>query len=100
VGITRRASTMARGPAIQCASSGRPSPAIQRGPDGMYVYIIKPDSTVAMQPVTVTEMSNGTSVVQKGLDAGTRIVVSGQYRLQPGSLVQSGAATAANSGGS
>jgi multidrug efflux system membrane fusion protein len=73
-----------------------PSPAIQRGPDGMYVYVIKPDSTVALQPVTVTDMINGTSVIQKGLDAGARVVVSGQYRLQPGSRVQSNAATADN----
>jgi multidrug efflux system membrane fusion protein len=65
-----------------------PSTAVQRGPDGMYVYVIKPDSTVAMQPVTVGQMTNGTSVIDKGLDPGTRIVVSGQYRLQPGSPVQ------------
>jgi multidrug efflux system membrane fusion protein len=76
-----------------------PSPAVQRGPNGMFVYVIKDDSTVAMQPVTVTAMSGGRAVVEKGFDAGTRIVVSGQYRLQPGTQVQSGAATADNSGG-
>jgi multidrug efflux system membrane fusion protein len=66
-----------------------PSTAIQRGPDGMYVYIVKPDSTVAMQPVTVGQMTHGTSVIVKGVEAGTRIVTAGQYRLQPGSLVRS-----------
>jgi membrane fusion protein, multidrug efflux system len=71
-----------------------PSPAIQRGPDGMYVYVIKPDSTVGMQAVTVTQMMDGSSVINAGLDAGTPIVVSGQYRLQPGSRVQTGTATA------
>jgi multidrug efflux system membrane fusion protein len=76
-----------------------PSPAIQRGPDGMYVYVIKPDSTVAMQAVTVAEMLNGSAVIQSGIDAGTPIVVSGQYRLQPGSHVQAGVAAADNSGG-
>jgi multidrug efflux system membrane fusion protein len=65
-----------------------PSTAVQRGPDGMYVYVIKPDSTVAMRPVTVGQMTNGTSVIDKGLDPGTRIVASGQYRLQPGSPIQ------------
>jgi membrane fusion protein, multidrug efflux system len=74
-----------------------PSPAVQRGPSGMFVYVIKDDSTVAMQPVTVTAMTGGRAVVEKGLDARTRIVVSGQYRLQPGTQVQSGAATADNS---
>jgi multidrug efflux system membrane fusion protein len=76
-----------------------PSPAVQRGPEGMFVYVVKPDSTVAMQAVTVTDMVNGTAVVEKGLDAGARIVVSGQYRLQAGSRVQAGTASADNSGG-
>jgi membrane fusion protein, multidrug efflux system len=71
-----------------------PSTAVQRGPDGMYVYVIKPDSTVAMQPVTVGSMSGGTAVVEQGLTAGARIVVAGQYRLQPGSTVASGTAAA------
>jgi len=76
-----------------------PSPAVQRGPDGMYVYVIKPDSTVAIQPVTVAQMMDGSSVIQTGLDAGARIVVSGQYRLQSGSHVQTGVAAADSSGG-
>lgn len=66
-----------------------PSTAVQRGPNGMYVYVVKPDSTVAMQSVDVQQMADGTSVVDKGLDAGTRIVTAGQYRLQPGSAVRS-----------
>ena len=76
-----------------------PSTAIQRGPDGMYVYVIKPDSTVAMQAVTASDLMDGTTVIQSGLDAGARIVVSGQYRLQPGSRVQADATTADNSSG-
>jgi multidrug efflux system membrane fusion protein len=60
----------------------------------MYVYVIKPDSTVAMQAVTVAQMMDGSSVIGAGLDAGTSIVVSGQYRLQPGSRVQTGVAAA------
>jgi membrane fusion protein, multidrug efflux system len=65
-----------------------PGTAIQRGPDGMYVYLIKPDSTVAMQPVTVSQMTGGNAVVQSGLDAGAEVVAAGQYRLQAGSRVQ------------
>jgi multidrug efflux system membrane fusion protein len=65
-----------------------PSTAVQRGPDGMYVYVIKPDMTVAMQPVSVLQRADGTSVIDKGLGAGTRVVVAGQYRLQPGSHVR------------
>ena len=70
-----------------------PSTAIQRGPNGMYVYVIKPDSTVEMQPVSVGQMNEGTSVVESGLQPGDKIVVRGQYRLQPGTRVQAGATT-------
>ena len=66
-----------------------PSTAVQRGPNGMFVYVVKPDSTVAMQSVDVGQMTDGTSVINKGLEPGTRIVTAGQYRLQPGSLVAS-----------
>jgi multidrug efflux system membrane fusion protein len=65
-----------------------PSTAVQRGPAGMYVYVVKPDATVVMQPVNVGQMADGTTVIEKGLDAGTRIVVAGQYRLEPGSLIK------------
>ena len=73
-----------------------PSTAVQRGPNGMYVYVVKPDATVAMQPVRVGQMSGGTAVIENGLGSGTSIVVAGQYRLQPGSRVQS-AGTSADS---
>ena len=76
-----------------------PSTAVQRGPDGMYVYVVKPDSTVTIQPVNVGQMIEGTSVIETGIDAGTRIVTAGQYRLQPGSLIQSTEAVADNLGG-
>jgi multidrug efflux system membrane fusion protein len=76
-----------------------PSEAVQRGPDGMYIYAIKPDMTVAMQPINVLQMADGTAVIEKGLAAGTRIVVAGQYRLQPGSQVRDGATAAVASGG-
>lgn len=66
-----------------------PSTAVQRGADGMFVYTVKPDTSIAMQPVSVGQMSRGTSVIDKGVAAGTPIVVAGQFRLKPGSRVQS-----------
>jgi multidrug efflux system membrane fusion protein len=65
-----------------------PSTAVQRGPDGMYVYTVKQDQTVSMQAVTVGQMSDGTAVIANGLAAGTPIVTDGQSRLQPGSRIQ------------
>src|SRR5262249_5198638 len=45
-----------------------PAPAVQIGQDGPYVFIVKPDRTVAMQPVTVARTQNGESVIASGLE--------------------------------
>jgi len=80
-----------------------PAAALQRGPDGMFVYVVRPDSTVAMQPVEVANNSESFAIVTKGLKAGQRVAVSNLFRLQPGARVRvlapaataSGATTAA-----
>jgi multidrug efflux system membrane fusion protein len=61
-----------------------PSAAIQHGPDGVFTYVVKPDSTVEARPLTVGEETEGMMVVSKGLAAGERVVISNQYRLEPG----------------
>ena len=65
-----------------------PAAALQRGPDGMFVYIVKPDSTVAQQPVTVANNSETVAVVTQGLEPGQQVVTSNAFRLQPGTLVR------------
>jgi membrane fusion protein, multidrug efflux system len=64
-----------------------PSAAVQRGPQGLYVYLVKPDSRVAMQPVEVQQDDGKAAVIAKGLDEGVQVVVNGQSRLQTGSRV-------------
>jgi multidrug efflux system membrane fusion protein len=64
-----------------------PSVAVQHGPDGLYVYVVKPDSTVAMQPVEVRQDDGQTAVIASGLDDGVQVVTNGQSRLQSGSRV-------------
>jgi multidrug efflux system membrane fusion protein len=64
-----------------------PSAALQRGPNGLYVYVIRPDSTVAMQPVTVRQDDGAVAVIADGLDVGAQVVTNGQLRLQIGSKV-------------
>jgi multidrug efflux system membrane fusion protein len=65
-----------------------PAQAVQRGPDGDYVYQLQADKTVKMQPVTVAQEVGDTHVmVSKGLDAGDRVVTEGMFRLKPGSKV-------------
>lgn len=66
-----------------------PSQAVQRGPDGDYVYLLQADDTVKMQTV-VQGVEDGDSHVQiiKGLKAGDRVVSEGQFRLKQGSKVK------------
>jgi multidrug efflux system membrane fusion protein len=64
-----------------------PSAAIQHGPDGLFTFVVKPDSTVEMRPLKTGEDSEGLVVVTDGLSAGERVVTSNQYRLQPGTHV-------------
>jgi multidrug efflux system membrane fusion protein len=65
-----------------------PSDAVQRGAQGMYAYVVKPDSTVALQPLKVGLISGGVAVIESGVEEGQRVVVAGQYRLQPGVKVE------------
>ena len=58
-----------------------PAQTVQEGPDGHYVYIIKPDNTVERRTVDVAAIQDGIAVVTKGLSPGERVVVDGQYRL-------------------
>jgi multidrug efflux system membrane fusion protein len=65
-----------------------PVKAIERGQNGTYVYRIKPDDTVEVSPVTVRHVSEGIAIIADGLVPGDRIVVDGQYRLQPGARIE------------
>jgi membrane fusion protein, multidrug efflux system len=65
-----------------------PDGAVQRGPDGLYAYVIGEDDKVAVQNVKVSQEGNGQSVVSDGLSAGQKVVVAGQYRLQQGVTVK------------
>jgi membrane fusion protein, multidrug efflux system len=65
-----------------------PSSVIQRGPQGTYAYVIKPDKTVEMRPIKVGRTEATIALVENGLKAGEQVVVDGQYKLQPGSHVE------------
>jgi membrane fusion protein, multidrug efflux system len=64
-----------------------PLDAVQQGPQGPFVFVIDPDHKVAMQPVLLRETLNGEALIDKGLSAGETVVVRGQYRLTPGTVV-------------
>ena len=62
--------------------------AVQQGPSGTYVYVVGSDQKVALRTVHVAQISEGQALIDSGLKAGETVVVDGQYRLQPGTLVR------------
>jgi len=64
-----------------------PSVAVQAGPDGRYVYVVKGDQTVKMRPVVVARTAGSETVLKEGVKAGETIVTDGQLRLVPGSRI-------------
>jgi membrane fusion protein, multidrug efflux system len=74
-----------------------PSVAVQRGPNGLYTWVVKPDNTVDQRSIETTPVDNDLTIVTKGVAAGELVVVDGQYRLDPGSRVD--ATTHAAAGG-
>lgn len=77
-----------------------PSSAIQRGPNGTFVYVVNADNVAAMQKVETGQDLDGITVVRTGLQAGQRVVVDGQFKLKPGSkVVEAGKAAPARQAG-
>lgn len=73
-----------------------PSAAVEHGPDGLFAYVVKADSTVEARPIKSSEDSEGVAVVTDGLQSGERVVTTNQYRLQPGAKVRLLGAAAAS----
>jgi len=65
-----------------------PSTVVQRGPQGTYAYVIKDDLTVEQRPIKVARQEETKAIIDEGLTPGERVVVDGQYRLQPGSKIR------------
>jgi len=80
-----------------------PTSAIQRGAPGAYVYVINPDNTVAVRPVSTGPIDGNVTAINSGLSAGDRVVVDGTDRLRDGLKViiagQNGQAPNAAPGG-
>jgi multidrug efflux system membrane fusion protein len=65
-----------------------PTPSVQTGQKGQYVFVVRPDLTVESRPVVTGETSGGDTVIEKGVQAGERVVTDGQLRLVPGARVE------------
>ncbi|MBC7881989.1 MAG: efflux RND transporter periplasmic adaptor subunit [Anaerolineae bacterium] len=65
-----------------------PLPAVQVGQQGQFVFVVKPDSSVEMKPITTTRTYQGMAVIEGGkLSAGETVVTDGQLQLVPGAKV-------------
>jgi len=64
-----------------------PAPAVTRGQEGAFVYVMNADSTVSPRPVQVSRTEDELAVISAGLRPGERVVTDGQLRLSPGAKV-------------
>jgi multidrug efflux system membrane fusion protein len=76
-----------------------PPVALQRGPQGYYVWVVKPDNTAEQRPVEAEQANDQVAIVSKGLSPDERVVVDGQYRLQAGAHVDAKTQVAGSTAG-
>jgi len=76
-----------------------PAPAVQRGPQGTFVYVVQPDQTAALRTVEVETVQDQWAVIGKGIQAGDQVVVEGQNQLRPGAKVALRSSVAGQSSG-
>ena len=72
-----------------------PTGAVQRGPNGTFVYVVKDDNTASMRPIVVQKQDETQTVVKSGVAVGERVVTTGFVRLTDGSKVAIGSASGA-----
>lgn len=72
-----------------------PDDAVQHGTDGLYAFAVGPDNKAELKKIKVGNSTDGRTVVEDGLNAGERVIVAGQYKVQPGALVATSVATSA-----
>jgi multidrug efflux system membrane fusion protein len=76
-----------------------PTAAILRGPQGTFVYTVKPDQTVEAKNITISLTQGDTTAVTAGVNPGDTVVTDGQDKLQSGSKIQPRAATPGGNNG-
>jgi multidrug efflux system membrane fusion protein len=65
-----------------------PAQAVQRGPSGPYVWMVKPDNSVEMRVITLGGIIGEVALIDKGIAAGEKLVASGQYKLVVGAKIE------------
>jgi membrane fusion protein, multidrug efflux system len=70
-----------------------PDDAIQHSTDGLYAYVVNQENKAELRKVKVSQSIDGRSVVDEGLSPGQQVITSGQYKVQPGTLVSTAVAS-------
>ena len=65
-----------------------PAEAVQQGPNGSFVYVVKPDAGIEMRAVDIATTLKGNTVIARGLADGETVVTDGHSRLVPGAKVK------------
>jgi len=76
-----------------------PAAAIQRGPQGTYVYAADTDNTAKIRIVTVAQTTGDSVGLSAGLNSGDRVVIDGLDKLQDGTKINPSPSTGANAAG-
>jgi multidrug efflux system membrane fusion protein len=64
-----------------------PEEAVQHGTDGLYAYAVNAESKAELRKIKISQSADGRSLVEQGLNPGERVIIGGQYKVQPGSAV-------------
>ncbi len=80
-------------------STVAPTAAILRGPQGTFVYLVKPDKTVEARAVAISVAQGNNTAIASGLNPGDTVVTDGQDKLQTGSAIEFRTGGAGNSKG-
>jgi membrane fusion protein, multidrug efflux system len=70
-----------------------PDDAVQHGANGLYAYAVDQNNKAELRSLVVSKSVDGRSVVDQGLTPGERVIVGGQYKVQPGTTVAMKVAT-------
>jgi multidrug efflux system membrane fusion protein len=75
-----------------------PSSAVQRGPQGLYTWVVTPNNTAVVRQIRVGPTAEDLTIVDSGVSEGDRVVIDGQYKLQTNSPVSVTSPPAAGAG--
>jgi membrane fusion protein, multidrug efflux system len=64
-----------------------PSTAVQRGPDGLFTWVVSENNTATVHPIEVGPTTGDLTIVTSGVSDGDRVVTDGQYKLEPNAPV-------------